>query len=155
MADKDKTISENIKVYIRLRPFLSVEEQEASSIDSDSCSGVIKKYTEDGRCTYYSNVRKKDQAFKFDGFIAPVQTQEYIFETVARGIVDSAISGYSGTILAYGPTNSGKTYTMRGADIDNAQEKGCYHVPLSTFCHHYQLWMERKYGCLICRSTVK
>lgn len=41
-------------------------------------------------------------------------TQADVYKTVAKPIVDSAIQGYSGTIIAYGPTNSGKTFTMRG-----------------------------------------
>lgn len=31
--------------------------------------------------------------------------QEEIYRTVAKPIVDSALCGYSGTIMAYGPTN--------------------------------------------------
>lgn len=42
------------------------------------------------------------------------ESQEDVYNIVAKPIVDSAIQGYSGTIIAYGPTNSGKTYTMRG-----------------------------------------
>lgn len=41
-------------------------------------------------------------------------TQADVYATIAKPIVDSAIQGYSGTIIAYGPTNSGKTFTMRG-----------------------------------------
>jgi polynucleotide 5'-kinase involved in rRNA processing len=51
----------------------------------------------------------------FDGNSIPIeQSQNDVFNIVAKPIVDSAILGYSGTIIAYGPTNSGKTYTMRG-----------------------------------------
>jgi hypothetical protein len=46
----------------------------------------------------------------FDGF----STQEEIFETVAKPILDSSLQGYAGLIMAYGPTGSGKTYAMRG-----------------------------------------
>ena len=46
----------------------------------------------------------------FDGF----STQQEIFETVAKSILDSSLQGYAGLIMAYGPTGSGKTYAMRG-----------------------------------------
>lgn len=37
-----------------------------------------------------------------------------VFETTARGVVDSALQGYNATIFAYGQTGTGKTYTMEG-----------------------------------------
>jgi type II secretory ATPase GspE/PulE/Tfp pilus assembly ATPase PilB-like protein len=39
---------------------------------------------------------------------------QQVFSAVAQPIVDSVLRGYSGTVLAYGPTGSGKTHTMRG-----------------------------------------
>jgi kinesin family member 3A len=48
----------------------------------------------------------------------------------ARPIVDKVLEGYNGTILAYGQTGTGKTYTMVG-DSDS-QTKGI--IP-NTFAH--------------------
>lgn len=47
--------------------------------------------------------------------------QEPIYEQTARGIVNSVMDGYNGTIFAYGQTGTGKTYTMVG--INHDQEK--------------------------------
>lgn len=44
-----------------------------------------------------------------------------MFEKVAERIVDGCLDGYNGTILAYGQTNSGKTYTMQGVELKNDQ----------------------------------
>ena len=52
----------------------------------------------------------------FDYFFDSSASQEELYNTTARPIVCSALLGYSGTILAYGPTSSGKTFTMRGGD---------------------------------------
>ena len=41
-------------------------------------------------------------------------TQEQVFDETAGEVIDSAIKGYNGTILAYGQTGAGKTYTMVG-----------------------------------------
>ena len=38
-----------------------------------------------------------------------------VFDTVAKGLVRSVLSGYNSTIFAYGQTASGKTHTMQGA----------------------------------------
>jgi len=32
-------------------------------------------------------------------------TQEYVYNQIAKPIMESALCGYSGTIIAYGPTN--------------------------------------------------
>ena len=52
--------------------------------------------------------------FKFDGVLDKDSTQEDVFDTVARGPVDNALSGFNATIFAYGQTGSGKTYTITG-----------------------------------------
>lgn len=49
----------------------------------------------------------------------------------ARPIVDKVLEGYNGTILAYGQTGTGKTYTMSG-NPDSPQTKGI--IP-NTFAH--------------------
>lgn len=41
---------------------------------------------------------------------------EEVFNDIAKPIVEAAISGFNGTIFAYGQTSSGKTYTMSGTD---------------------------------------
>lgn len=49
----------------------------------------------------------------------------------ARPIVDKVLEGYNGTILAYGQTGTGKTYTMSGIP-SSPQTKGI--IP-NTFAH--------------------
>ena len=60
--------------------------------------------------------------FKFDSCLGADSSQEEVYLQCAKPIVDSALRGYSGTILAYGPTGSGKTFTMRGGDAP--QDRG-------------------------------
>src|SRR5260221_13033989 len=49
---------------------------------------------------------------------------EDIFNQIAKPIVAGFLEGYNGTILAYGQTNSGKTYTMFGPELlKNSEEK--------------------------------
>ena len=44
-------------------------------------------------------------------------TQSETYEVVARGVVDAVLEGYNGTVLAYGQTGTGKTYTMNGPPL--------------------------------------
>lgn len=42
--------------------------------------------------------------------------QDYVYDHACRDIVDSVIDGLNGTVLAYGQTGAGKTYTMSGGE---------------------------------------
>eukprot|EP01032_Pedospumella_encystans_P011910 gene11910-13815_t len=112
-------ISECIKVYIRQRPdVIGSSETDASGVsdarDINISSGV-RSISADGKsCTYYSATSKTQQTFSVDKYFEPMSQQEELYNTIALPIVESALLGYSGTILAYGPTGSGKTHTMRG-----------------------------------------
>ncbi len=112
-------ISESIKVYIRQRPdVIGSNEPEASGQcdgrDKDTSSGVRSVSADGKACTYYSATSKTQQTFSVDKYFEPTTQQEDLYNTIALPIVESALLGYSGTILAYGPTGSGKTHTMRG-----------------------------------------
>ena len=41
-------------------------------------------------------------------------SQEEVYEECARGVVSWLLDSYNGTIMAYGETGAGKTYTMTG-----------------------------------------
>lgn len=45
------------------------------------------------------------------------RSQADIYDEVFRPLVESVISGFNGTIIAYGQTGAGKTYTMEGLII--------------------------------------
>ena len=61
----------------------------------------------------------------------PSAPQIDLYVDTARPIVDKVLEGYNGTILAYGQTGTGKTYTMSGS-ADSPQTKGI--IP-NTFAH--------------------
>lgn len=112
----DEAISEHIGVYIRQRPWLPSDGEAAvgSGDSSSSSSSGVRQLGGDGSCSYYSATSKTTHQFKYDGCFDSDSTQVDVYERTARPIVESALRGYSGTIFAYGPTNSGKTFTMRG-----------------------------------------
>lgn len=53
--------------------------------------------------------------FTFDKTFGEEDDTLQVYESVAKGIVSSAVNGLNGTIFAYGQTSSGKTYTMQGS----------------------------------------
>ena len=46
--------------------------------------------------------------------LGPSASNADVFARVAKDLVRSVVSGYNGTIFAYGQTAAGKTYTMQG-----------------------------------------
>ena len=38
-----------------------------------------------------------------------------VFDVCAKDIVETALEGFSGTVMCYGQTGAGKTFTMTGS----------------------------------------
>ncbi|BFZ02552.1 hypothetical protein BsWGS_05591 [Bradybaena similaris] len=90
----------SIKVICRVRPLNESEERAGSKF-------VLKFPTDE-------SVNIGGKLFVFDKVIKPNVTQEYVYNVTAKPIVADVLSGYNGTIFAYGQTSSGKTHTMEG-----------------------------------------
>jgi kinesin family protein 6/9 len=58
----------------------------------------------------FVNNQRESYSFKFDNVLHNV-SQETVFDECAREIISSVVDGYNGTILAYGQTGAGKTFT--------------------------------------------
>ncbi|CAG8542125.1 7973_t:CDS:2, partial [Cetraspora pellucida] len=55
---------------------------------------------------------EKKQTWTFDKVFGPETSQKDIYDQVVKNMVDKFLEGFNVTILAYGQTSSGKTYTM-------------------------------------------
>ncbi|KAF9256830.1 kinesin-domain-containing protein [Marasmius fiardii PR-910] len=60
----------------------------------------------------------KKQHFTFDQVHDPSTTQHALFTSTAQPLISRFLEGFNCTILAYGQTSSGKTFTMTGIDLD-------------------------------------
>lgn len=109
MESNKAIITEHVKVFIR---------QRTSTSETAVSYSAVKSFSSSGECAYQAAPQKKKHDFKFEGCLGDGVEQREVYDRVARPIVDSALKGYSGTIFAYGPTNSGKTHTIRGG-LDN------------------------------------
>jgi kinesin family protein 5 len=100
-----------VRVFVRFRPENGLESAEGGRpcvehLSGEDCMvGGINQFT-------------------FDRVFEPDATQTQVYDEAAREIVESVLDGYNGTILAYGQTASGKTYTMEGPDIDDPAQRG-------------------------------
>lgn len=59
----------------------------------------------------YINNQQENWDFRFDNIMHNA-SQESIYEECGEEIVRGVLGGYNGTILAYGITGAGKTFTM-------------------------------------------
>ena len=99
LLDTLSAIHESIKVYVRQKP----TADSINLINTDD-SGM-RSYHTNGNCRYYSSKTKKLTDFKFDSVVDPLISQADVFDLIAKPVIESALNGYPGTILAYGPTN--------------------------------------------------
>jgi hypothetical protein len=138
-----KDIIESVKVFVRRRPEDTIkcpepEPEPAAPVPSSSSCPILSISNDLKTCEYYSILTKTKQKFSVNQFFPINILQEEIFQYTAKDIVDSVLKGYSGSILAYGPTGSGKTFTMRG---DNSlTNKGViprYNILHLCNTHHY------------------
>ena len=68
--------------------------------------------------------KEQPKSFTFDSVYAPDTPQRTLYDESAFPLVESVLEGYNGTIFAYGQTNSGKTYTMFGDDVQDEEMRG-------------------------------
>ncbi|KAG8663553.1 kinesin-like protein KIN-14I isoform X2 [Manihot esculenta] len=95
----------SIRVYCRVRPFLSAQSNFLSTVD----------HIEDGNITINtpSKLGKGRKSFSFNKVFGPSATQAEVFSDM-QPLIRSVLDGYNVCIFAYGQTGSGKTYTMTG-----------------------------------------
>ena len=99
-----------IRVVIRTRPtqvfasknisISSIDNKINITIPRNESKGII-------------NNQKENWSFQFDKILHNV-AQEEVFEYV-KSVISSSTKGFNGTVFAYGPTGSGKTFTMSGS----------------------------------------
>ncbi|XP_065675243.1 kinesin-like protein KIF15 isoform X3 [Hydra vulgaris] len=109
-AGYDRNEGDNIKVYIRIRPPLK-------HVQDGINDAVCLEVTTNNSVTIFTKPEPKQ--FSYD-FVANTETtQEEVFTTVGKGIIEAFVNGFNGTIFAYGQTGSGKTFTMMGPPGDD------------------------------------
>ena len=131
--------SDNIQVYVRVRPFQTKELQcgglekcIVSIVDNNAvvvthpntlqspASGKIQQVFTFDKCFW--SVAEKDSVDESNKLKkkttsqsqSPPATQEDVYSQVGEPVLQNILVGYNGCIMAYGQSGSGKTYTMMG-----------------------------------------
>uniref|UniRef100_A0A8C2D1T0 Kinesin family member 9 n=1 Tax=Cyprinus carpio TaxID=7962 RepID=A0A8C2D1T0_CYPCA len=100
-----------VKVFIRIRPTASfAHELIECPPDQQTLKVRSRKDSNKGK----RNNQLSSWVFQLNGVLDNV-SQEDTYDRVARSVVLGAFAGYNGTIMCFGQTGAGKTYTMTGA----------------------------------------
>ncbi|XP_059615560.1 kinesin-like protein KIF13B isoform X7 [Phlebotomus argentipes] len=110
--------TDKIKVAVRVRPFNRRELELGTQcvVEMEGQQTILHNVTSMDKMD-----RKQPKTFAFDHCFFSTDydashfaSQETVFDSVGRDILDNAFQGYNACIFAYGQTGSGKSYTMMG-----------------------------------------
>ncbi|MED6257343.1 hypothetical protein ATANTOWER_019517 [Ataeniobius toweri] len=105
--------SDSIKVFVRVRPLT-----QGTGLTTDGDQSLCLNVSSPNTIRLLS--KPEPRTFTYDHVADMDTSQDSVFNSVARNIVESCMNGYNGTIFAYGQTGSGKTFTMLGpSELDN------------------------------------
>ena len=122
----DKFSKNNMIVAVRARP-LSKNELEDSNYNTISVTEkdritvtVPTEYVPDDMSEIYlageqiKITKVKEVTYTYDFVFGEKTPQDEVYRCTTSNLLKQVVEGYSATILAYGATGSGKTYTMVG-----------------------------------------
>lgn len=103
-----------VRVVVRTRPTENFAKGLIGVADDNRTINIHtpKRTSADGRVDVINNALE-DVQFKTD-LVMRDASQETVFDTCASDIIKAVMQGYNGTVMCYGQTGAGKTYTMMG-----------------------------------------
>ena len=132
----------NIVIAIRLRPLLSYEKNisniKAITTYDNSTLRLLMPVNfnpyESKKYINFENVKIKQYKYNFDYTFNEDITQEQIYNFTAKNFISNILNGFNSTIISYGGTGTGKTYTM----IGNGKEPGIIIRIINDLFHEFQ-----------------
>uniref|UniRef100_A0A087XLK3 Kinesin-like protein n=1 Tax=Poecilia formosa TaxID=48698 RepID=A0A087XLK3_POEFO len=111
--------TENLHVYLRVRPFTATESDSGESQDCVTIEGSNSVVLRAPRFCQPNRQGDKSlpqtaQRFTFTQVFGPKASQRTVFEGSVRGLVQDALQGGNCLVFTYGVTNAGKTFTFLG-----------------------------------------
>ncbi|XP_052211329.1 kinesin-like protein KIN-UB [Diospyros lotus] len=111
-------VSGRVRVAVRLRPRNA--EELVSDVDFADC---VELQPELKRLKLRRNNWDSD-TYEFDEVLTEFASQKRVYEVVAKPVVESVLDGYNGTVMAYGQTGTGKTYTLGRLGEEDTADRG-------------------------------
>ena len=126
-GDTSGGVSANIRVAVRVRP---ENERELSGAYRNVIEVVDDRMLifdpENNGDDFFFHGKKvgrrdlnkkaaRDHKFAFDAVFGPNSTNEDVFESTTKDLIDVIFNGYNCSVFVYGATGAGKTHTMLGS----------------------------------------
>ncbi|CAM6015765.1 unnamed protein product [Sphagnum balticum] len=123
----------NIRVYCRVRPFLTYELGRPTTVDYIGENGeiVLVNPSKPG------GGKETRRTFTFNKVFGTTASQEEVFMDT-QPLIRSVLDGYNVCIFAYGQTGSGKTFTMSGPNNTTPADWGVNYRALHDLFHMSQ-----------------
>ncbi|KAI3719390.1 hypothetical protein L6452_20287 [Arctium lappa] len=117
-ANSDDHVSGRVRVAVRLRP------QNAEELVADAdFADCVELQPELKRLKLRKNSWDSD-TYEFDEVLTEFASQKRVYEVVAKPVVESVLDGYNGTVMAYGQTGTGKTFTLGRLGDEDTSARG-------------------------------
>ncbi|XP_061996612.1 kinesin-like protein KIN-UC isoform X1 [Rosa rugosa] len=107
-----------VRVAVRVRP-----RNDEDRISDSDYGDSVEVQPELKRLKLRKNNWMSD-SYRFDEIFTETASQNRVYQVVAKPVVESVLNGYNGTVMAYGQTGTGKTYTLGRLGCDDASERG-------------------------------
>ncbi|KAJ7962231.1 Kinesin-like protein [Quillaja saponaria] len=117
-ARNDNGVPGRVRVAVRLRPRNS--EEMVADADFADC---VELQPELKRLKLRKNNWDLD-TYEFDEVFTDFASQKRVYEVVAKPVVESVLDGYNGTVMAYGQTGTGKTFTLGRLGDEDTSDRG-------------------------------
>ncbi|PAN25932.1 hypothetical protein PAHAL_4G335200 [Panicum hallii] len=111
-------VSSRVRVAVRLRPRNA--EELAADADFGDC---VELQPELKRLKLRKN-NWESETYEFDEVLTEFSSQKRVYEVVAKPVVESVMEGYNGTVMAYGQTGTGKTFTLGRLGEEDTAARG-------------------------------
>ncbi|ORX73689.1 kinesin-domain-containing protein [Linderina pennispora] len=106
-------MEDHINVAIRIRPLNQREVRNSTTVALNQLPWHVNRDTIIQR-QYHDGRFSQGNSYTFDKVFDQKDTTQKVYDNSVKGIIQSTLAGFNGTIFAYGQTSSGKTHTMHG-----------------------------------------
>ncbi|CAK9866981.1 unnamed protein product [Sphagnum jensenii] len=111
-------VPNRVRVAVRLRPRNA--EELVADVDFADCVEIQPELKR-------LKLRKNNwdcETYQFDEVLTETASQKRVYEVVAKPVVESVLEGYNGTVMAYGQTGTGKTFTLGKLGEEDCSDRG-------------------------------
>ncbi|XP_060950278.1 kinesin-like protein KIF9 [Limanda limanda] len=108
-----KTHSGNVGVFVRIRPTANFAQGLMECLPDGQTVNIYHR-RDSKKTADFIKGQPNSWSFRLEGVLQDV-SQEEVYDRVCHPVVQGAFDGYNGTVICFGQTGAGKTYTMTGS----------------------------------------